>query len=110
MLLMKNPQFLPNQADILPSEFIHWTEILTKFHKNRTKIVDFLVIAFDFPVWTFFWIWSECVFVERYTVTCSHYLLLIQRLTKIMESISMSVKYWILVNGTLLKIAIRNLH
>ena len=45
---MKNPQFLPNQADILPSEFIHWTDILTKFHKNRTKIVDFLVIAFDF--------------------------------------------------------------
>ena len=46
MLLTKNPQFLPNQADILPSEFIHWTEILTKFHDNWTKIVDFLVIGF----------------------------------------------------------------
>ena len=61
MLLMKNPQFLPNQADILPSEFIHWTDILTKFHNNWTKIVDFLVIAFYFPGWTFFWIWSQCV-------------------------------------------------
>ena len=60
MLLMKNPQFLPNQADILPSEFIHWTDILTKFHNNWTKIVDFLVIAFYFPGWTFFWIWSQC--------------------------------------------------
>ena len=57
---MKNPQFLPNQADILPSEFIHWTDILSKFHKNWTKIVDFLVIAFDFQGWTFFWIWSQC--------------------------------------------------
>ena len=57
---MKNPQFLPNQADILPSEFIHWTDILTKFHNNWTKIVDFLVIAFYFPGWTFFWIWSQC--------------------------------------------------
>ena len=60
MLLMKNPQFLPNQADILPSEFIHWTDILTKFHNNWTKIVDFLVIASYFPGWTFFWIWSQC--------------------------------------------------
>ena len=57
---MKNPQFLPNQADILSPESIHWTDILTKFHKNWTKIVDFLVIAFNFPGWTFFWIWSQC--------------------------------------------------
>ena len=47
--LMKNPQFLPNQADILSSEFIHWRDILTKFHNNWTKIVYFLVIAFYFP-------------------------------------------------------------
>ena len=67
MLLMKNPQFLSNQADILPSEFIHWTDILTKFHNNWTKIVDFLVIAFYFPGWTFFWIWSHCA--ERFTLT-----------------------------------------
>ena len=40
---MKNPQFLPNQANILPSEFIHWTDILTKFHNNWTKIVDFFL-------------------------------------------------------------------
>ena len=53
MLLMKNPQFLPNQADILSPEFIHWTDILTKFHRDWTNIVDFLVIAFDFPGWTF---------------------------------------------------------
>ena len=58
MLLMKNPQFLTNQADILPSEFIHWTDILTKFHNNWTKTVDFLVIEFYFPGWTFFW--SQC--------------------------------------------------
>ena len=42
MLLMKNAQFLPNQAYILPSEFIHWTDILTKFHNDWTKIVDFI--------------------------------------------------------------------
>ena len=57
---MKNPQFLPNQADILSSESIHWTDILTKFHNNWTKIVEFLGIAFYFPGWTFFWIWSQC--------------------------------------------------
>ena len=60
MLLIKNPQFLPNQADILPSEFVQWMDILTKFHNNWTKIVDFLVIAFYFPERTFFWIWSQC--------------------------------------------------
>ena len=58
---MKNPQFLPNQADILPSEFMHWTDILTKFRNNRTKNADLLVIASIFPGWTFFWIWSQCV-------------------------------------------------
>ena len=62
---MKNPQFLPNQADILPSEYNHWTDILTKFHRNWTKIVDFLVIAFYFPEWTFFWIWSQCDLGKR---------------------------------------------
>ena len=65
MLLTKNLQFLPNQADILPFELVHWTDILTKFHSNWTKIVDFSVIATYFAWWTFFWIWSQCVTVKR---------------------------------------------
>ena len=43
--LVKNPQFLPNQADIqsiLPS---HEVVILTKFHNDWQEIVDFLAIA-----------------------------------------------------------------
>ena len=44
MLLLKNPQFQSNQADIqakLPTEAV----ILTKFHNDRAKIVDVLVIV-----------------------------------------------------------------
>ena len=45
MPLVKNQQFLSNQADIqavLPTlELV----VLTKFHKDWQKIVDFLVIA-----------------------------------------------------------------
>ena len=71
---MKNPQFLPNQADILPSEFIHWTDILTKFHNNWTNIVDFLVIAIYFPGWTFFLdLITVCnVYIKEITKLISH--------------------------------------
>ena len=36
--------------------------IFIKFHEDWTKIVDLLLIAFHFPWWTFFWIWSQCAF------------------------------------------------
>ena len=38
---MKNPQFLSKQADILPELPIHELVILTKWHNDRVKIVDF---------------------------------------------------------------------
>ena len=44
-LLIKNPQFCSNQANILATKSAHEMIILTKFHKDRTKIVDFLLIA-----------------------------------------------------------------
>ena len=43
--LIKNPQFCSNQATILATKSAHKMIILTKFHKDRTKIVDFLLIA-----------------------------------------------------------------
>ena len=43
--LVKDPQFLSNQADIQAIFSIHELVILTKFHKDWQEIVDFLVIA-----------------------------------------------------------------
>ena len=43
--LIKNRQFYSNQANILATKSAHEMIILTKFHKDRTKIVDFLLIA-----------------------------------------------------------------
>ena len=42
---MKNPQFLANQAQTLAIWPNHEMVILTKFHNNWTKIVDFSLIA-----------------------------------------------------------------
>ena len=42
--LIKNEQFLSNQADIQAILPTHELVISTKFHKDRQKIVDFLVI------------------------------------------------------------------
>ena len=44
-LLVKNPQFLSNQADIQANLPTHELIILSKFHKIWKEIVDFLVIA-----------------------------------------------------------------
>ena len=41
MLLVKNSQFLSDQANILPKLPIHELVILTKWHKARLQIVDF---------------------------------------------------------------------
>ena len=45
LLLVKDSQFLSNQADIQAILPTHELVILTKFHKDWPKIVDFLVIA-----------------------------------------------------------------
>ena len=44
-LLVKNPQFLSNQADIQATLPTHELIILTKFHDDWQEIVDFLVTA-----------------------------------------------------------------
>ena len=44
-LLVKNPQFLSNQADIQATLPTHELIILSKFHKDWKGILDFLVIA-----------------------------------------------------------------
>ena len=43
--LVKNPQFLSNQADIQAIVPTHGLVILTKFHKDWQKIDNSLVIA-----------------------------------------------------------------
>ena len=43
--LVKNLQFLSNQADIQAILPIHELVILAKFHKDKQKNVDFSVIA-----------------------------------------------------------------
>ena len=39
--LIRNPHFLPHQADIQPISPTHEVSILTKFHDIRIKTVDF---------------------------------------------------------------------
>ena len=46
MLLIKNPQFLPNFYDTLSKCPTHELVILAKCHKNWVKIVDFFLIAY----------------------------------------------------------------
>ena len=53
MLLIKNPQFLPNFDDTLSKWPIHELVNLAKCHKNWIKIVDFLLIAY---------FWARCQF------------------------------------------------
>ena len=43
--LIKNPQFLSNQADILGTRSSHMVNIFTEFHEDWTTIVDFLSMA-----------------------------------------------------------------
>ena len=44
-LLVKNPQFLSNQADIPATSPTDELVISTKFHNNWQEIVDFLAIV-----------------------------------------------------------------
>ena len=44
-LLVKNPQFLSNQADIPATSPPRELVILTKFHKDWQENVEFLLIA-----------------------------------------------------------------
>ena len=46
MVLMKNPQFLANQAQTLAILPNHEMVILAKFHNDRMKIVDFSLIPY----------------------------------------------------------------
>ena len=43
VLILKNPQFLPNHNETLLKGGIHVYLIFTKFHNNWVKIVDFLI-------------------------------------------------------------------
>ena len=47
MVLMKNPQFLANQAQTLAILPNHEMVILAKFHNDRMKIVDFSLIPYS---------------------------------------------------------------
>ena len=53
-LLVKNPQFLTNQADIQATSPTHELVILTKSHKDWEEIVDFLVIVKSWASLIFF--------------------------------------------------------
>ena len=43
---IENPQFQSKLAKTKAIFSTHWLAILTKFHKERTKIVDFSVIKY----------------------------------------------------------------
>ena len=45
MLLIKDPEFRSNITDIPTTQSTHEMYIFTKFYKDWTKIVDFLLIA-----------------------------------------------------------------
>ena len=47
MLLLKNPQFLPNHYKTWSKQGTHGYLILTKFRKDWVKIVDFPIKAYD---------------------------------------------------------------
>ena len=49
LLLIKNPQFWSDWADIQAVLPIHGLVILTKFHDSRAKIADLLLIV---SLWT----------------------------------------------------------
>ena len=46
MLLIKNPEFLPNHYKTLSKEGTHEDLILTKFRNDWDKIVDFFIKAY----------------------------------------------------------------
>ena len=46
MLLLENPQFLPNHYETLTKKGTHEDLILTKFRNDPVKIVDVLVKAY----------------------------------------------------------------
>ena len=46
MLLLKNPQFLPNEYETRLKLSTHEYFILTVFHNHWAKIVDFLLKAY----------------------------------------------------------------
>ena len=46
MLLLKNPQFLPNDNETQSKLSTLWYLILTEFHYHWVKIVDFLIKAY----------------------------------------------------------------
>ena len=70
MLLLKNPQFLPNDYEIKYSWVLFF---LTEFHNHWVKIVDFLIKAFV--------LWSlnraaqvcKCLSIKRGAVTKIHF-------------------------------------
>ena len=92
MLLVKNPQFLSNQADILPKLPIHELVILTKWRNDRVKIVDF------FQRDSF---WAIPIFCYPYFIykNCSLYLMnfnptLLFRNTCLEENVHLTCWFW----------------
>ena len=46
MLLLKNPQFLPNDYETQAKLSAHEYQILTEFHNHWVKILDFVIKAY----------------------------------------------------------------
>ena len=59
LLLIKNPQFLPNIFETWSKGLPHELVILNKSQRNWVKIVDFLIRAY---------FWATCHFQGPYTV------------------------------------------
>ena len=58
MLLLKNPQFLPNHYETLPKQGTHEYYILAKFRNDWVKIVNFLIKAYF--CLSLHWPYSQC--------------------------------------------------
>ena len=73
MLLVKNPQFQTNQADILEKWHTYELIILTNFHNDSAKIVDFSSITY-FGGWVkFFYSVSKPIFLNTLASTEKFY-------------------------------------
>ena len=59
MLLLKNPQFLPNHYETLSKLGTHGYPILAKFRYDWVKIVDFSIKAYFWE--SLHWPYSQCM-------------------------------------------------
>ena len=76
--LIENPRFLPHSHETWVIYSTHELVLFTKFHSNRVKIVDFLLMVYFDPSCKFFFISLYTDFISTmadvvFTVLCPDY-------------------------------------